>query len=56
MAGKQVKVFNSGGGEVATYSNAKIVIEGGMLYVKDADSEEVLWVSNMSEHRAQIVQ
>lgn len=56
MAGKTVNVMDSGGAKVATFQNAKIVIEGGMLYVKDEDSGDVLWVSNMSEHRAFVEQ
>lgn len=56
MTVKTVEVKNQDGDVVATYSNAKIVVESSMLYVKDADSDEVLWVSTMSKHFANVKQ
>lgn len=54
MAGKTIVVKNFEEDEVATYENAKIEIDSGMLYVKDADDGEVLWVSTMSRHSASV--
>lgn len=55
MAGHVIEVVENETKKVdTTYQEAKIEITAGMLYVKSATDDAILWFSNTSTHSARV--
>ncbi len=55
MAGHTVHVVNNEDNKVVeTYQGAKIEVTQGMLYVKSAADDAILWFSNTATHSAKV--